>query len=251
MNIGDHDGGDLGDIYAFTNCDYIELYKNHEFIKTFSPSKTSALKHPPIVIDDFIGDQLEKNEGVSKRDAALIKKVIKAAASQGFNLPLKEKASMGMLLIKNKMTLDDGVALFGKYYAGWGQSQRVYTFKGFKDKEQVIEVERGPFEKISLKAEPSKTILTNEETYDVALVSLKVESDLGEVLPYHDEVITLSVTGNLSILGPMQFALSGGRSGFYVRSQRGEGSGMVTINTQSLGTHDIEFKIYDGEQLHL
>jgi beta-galactosidase len=251
MNIGDHDGGDLGDIYAFTNCDYIELYKNHEFIKMFSPSKTSALKHPPIVIDDFIGDQLEKNEGFSKRDAAVIKKVIKAAASQGFNLPLKEKASMAILLLKNKMTLDDGVALFGKYYAGWGQSQRVYTFKGFKDKKQVIEVERGPFERISLQVEPSKTILTNGETYDVALVSIKAMSNLGEVLPYHDEVITLSVTGNLSILGPMTFALSAGRSGFYVRSHRGEGSGIVTINTQNLGCHEIEFKVHEGEHLHL
>lgn len=251
MNIGDHDGGDLGNIYAFTNCDYIELYKNDEFIKTFTASKTSPLKHPPIVIDDFIGEQLEKNEGFSKRDAAVIKKVIKAAASQGFNLPLKEKASMGVLLLKNKMTLDDGVALFGKYYAGWGQSQRIYTFKGFKDKKQVIELKRGAFDKVHLEIDPSKTVLTNDESYDVALVSLKAVSDFGEVLPYHDEVISIETVGSISILGPKTFPLRGGQSGFYVRSHRGDGQGKVTIRTTNLGRHELEFTIRDGGHLHL
>lgn len=251
MNIGDHDGGDLGDIYVFTNCDYIELYKNQEFIKKFFPPKSSALKHPPILVDDLIGGQLEHNEGFSKRDAQAIKKVIKVAASQGFNLPIKEKASMGVLLLKNKMSLDDGVALFGKYYAGWGQSQRIYTFIGFKNKEQVIKVDRGLFETIALEVEPTKTVLMNEETYDVALVALRAVSNLGEVLHYHDEVITLKTTGNLSILGPKTFPLRGGQTGFYVRSHKGVGEGKVLIHTENLGDHEVNFTIEDKELSHL
>ncbi len=247
MNIGDLDGGDLGEIYAFTNCDYIELYKNQEFIKKFMPPKASALKHPPIQIDDLIGEQLEKNEGFSKRDAAVIKRVIKAAASQGFNLPLKEKAAMGLLLLKNKMSMDDGVALFGKYYAGWGQNQRIYTFKGYKNKKQVIELERGPSDKVMLEVTPSKMNLINEETYDVALVAVKAVSNLGEILPYHDEVISIETQGNISILGPSVFPLRGGQSGFYIRSHAGEGKGRVIIRTETLGVQEVGFTVTDQD----
>ena len=154
---------------------------------------------------------------------------------------------MGLLLLKNKMSLDDGVALFGKYYAGWGQSQRVYTFKGYINSEQVIEVERGPLNKISLEVTPSTTNLVNGETYDVALVTLKAVSDLGEILPYHDEVISLETQGEISILGPSVFPLRGGQSGFYVRSHGGDGKGKIIIRTESLGIHEINFKVTDLE----
>lgn len=251
MNIGDLDGVDLGKIYAFTNCDYVELYKNNEFIKKFLPTKSSALKHPPILMDDLIGNQLEKNEGFSKRDAKVVKKVIKVAASRGFNLPLKEKASMGILLLKNKMTMDDGVALFGKYYAGWGQSQRIYTFKGYKNKEQVIEVKRGPLDKIILEVTPSKMELIHAETYDVAIVALKALSNLGEILPYHDEIISIETEGGISILGPSVFPLRGGQSGFYIRSHLGGGSGRVIIKTQTLGSQEILFTVIDEKCHHL
>ncbi len=251
MNIGDRDGGDLEDIYIFTNCDYIELYKNNEFIKKYTPPKSSALKHPPIIIDDLIGEQLEKNEGFSKRDARVIKKVIKAAASQGFNLPLREKAAMGLLLLKNKMTLDDGVALFGKYYAGWGQNQRIYTVKGYRNKEQVIEVERGPVDSITLHIVPSKSDLKNGDTYDVVMVALEARSNLGEVLPYHDEIIAIETQGKIGVLGPSIFPLRGGRSGFYIRSYSGKGMGKVIIHTETLGTHEIEFTVTEQKCRHL
>ncbi|MFI3202534.1 MAG: glycoside hydrolase family 2 TIM barrel-domain containing protein, partial [Eubacteriales bacterium] len=37
MNIGEYPGGNLSDVYAFTNADSVRLYKNHLFVKEFYP----------------------------------------------------------------------------------------------------------------------------------------------------------------------------------------------------------------------
>ena len=54
--MGDYPKGNLNEVYVFTNVDYIKLYRNAKYVKTFYPSKNKYkyLKHPPIIIDDFI-----------------------------------------------------------------------------------------------------------------------------------------------------------------------------------------------------
>ncbi len=52
MDIGDHPGGGIRDIYAFTNADTVELYKGKEFVAAFSGSREFPnLAHGPIRID--------------------------------------------------------------------------------------------------------------------------------------------------------------------------------------------------------
>ena len=62
MDIGEHPGSNRGDVYILTNADSVKMYKNGRFIKEYkdSDSPYKNLKHGPIIIDDYIGDTLEK-----------------------------------------------------------------------------------------------------------------------------------------------------------------------------------------------
>lgn len=243
MNIGDHAGGNLGKVYAFTSCDYVDLYKNGRFIRRFEKDQKSRLKHPPILMDDFIGNLLVEEEDFSARDAERVKKIIRKAAIYGMNLPLTSKMTMGRILLKYRMNMDDAVELFGKYYAGWGQDQLTYTFKGYKDGKEVASVTKGPGASMHLRVTPSTQVLHVEETYDVAMVSVSARNNHEEILDYSSEVIELEAVGNVEILGPSRFPLRGGQGAFYVRSGRGKGNGSVKIRTDNMGEKEITFTV--------
>jgi hypothetical protein len=55
--LGDYDECLNKPLYVFTNCDYVEMYKNDKFVEVFKPDKKDFphLPHAPIVIDDYIG----------------------------------------------------------------------------------------------------------------------------------------------------------------------------------------------------
>ena len=243
MNIGDHDGGSMGKVYAFTNCDYVELYKNGKFVKKYEKQKDQGLKHPPIAMDDFIGGLLEEEEGFSRRDAERVKKVLKSAAVHGLNLPLFDKATMGMILLKYKLSMEDAVRLFSKHYAGWGQEGLTYTFKGYKDGKEVKTVTRGQRREHRMVVEPQKNILTVEETYDVAMISIQLLDEHEDVLSYSSEPVLLKTEGAVEILGPKFFSLSGGQGAFYVRTKGSGNGGKVFLHTEHYGDREIAFNI--------
>lgn len=251
MNIGDYPGSDLGKVYAFTNCDEVVLYKNEEYVKTFKPKAGKGLKHPPVVIDDFIGDLLVKNEGFSKNDSERIKKVIRSAAKYGMNLPLLDKGRMGMVMFKYKLSLEHAVDLFGKYYASWGKDQVTYTFKGVKDGIVVKEVKKGPSNEKKLELKFSKEALEVSDTYDVISVGIREINEYGDPLVYSNETIRLETTGDIEILGPKMFPLSGGQSAFYVRSTSFEGKGRLKVTTENHGSfsYDLEVKNLEKKRI--
>lgn len=194
-------------------------------------------------MDDFIGNLLVEEEAFSARDAEKVKKIIRQAAVYGMNLPMTSKMTMGRILLKYRMNMEDAVALFGKYYAGWGQDQLTYTFKGYKDGKEVASVTKGPGTSMHLKVTPSKEALHVEETYDVAMVSVSAQNNHEDILVYSSEVIELEAIGNVEILGPLRFPLRGGQGAFYVRSGRGKGNGSVKIRTDNMGEKGITFTV--------
>lgn len=62
MDIGEHPGGNIGTVYAFTNADSVKVYKNDDYVKEFFPDKIHFphMPHPPIAIDDLVGELMEK-----------------------------------------------------------------------------------------------------------------------------------------------------------------------------------------------
>ena len=69
MDIGDSPAGQLGTVYVFTNAERVDLYKNDVFVTTLHKSGWTALPHPPLAVDDTIGELLETQERFDKAKA--------------------------------------------------------------------------------------------------------------------------------------------------------------------------------------
>lgn len=246
MNIGDHPGGYIGDLYAFTNCDSVKVYKNKEYIKTFYPnqSKYKNMLHPPILIDDFVGELIEKHEGLSKKGAEEIKEVLFAVAKYGqHNLPFKYMLKMVKVMVKERLKLEDGVRLYTKYIGNWGGESISYTFEGITENQEVKSVTKETLKKVYLKVDTDTTELIEGDTYDVACVRIKVVDQHGEIIPYYQGVINLNVEGELELIGPSNISIIGGSFGTYIKTNGKKGKGRLQVSGHNLDSVVIDYII--------
>jgi beta-galactosidase len=249
MDIGEHPGGHLGAVYAFTNCDYIRLYKNDELIKTFYPDKLQFpnLKHAPVRIDDFIGNLLQKYENISEKDSEKLKDILREAAKFGNNLPVGTKLAMSRLMQKYRLTSEDAVRLFGTYVSNWGGSRISFRFEGYKGGQLVKTVVKATSSSAHLEVLPDSTLLNECETYDVTRIVLKAIDENGNLLNYANDAMNISSTGPIEIIGPKCVALIGGVRAFWIKSTGSAGVGIVNISSEKYGDNRIEFEINKGD----
>ncbi|MDX9692070.1 MAG: glycoside hydrolase family 2 TIM barrel-domain containing protein, partial [Acholeplasmataceae bacterium] len=230
MNLGEHQGGLLPDVYIATNLDYVKLYKNDTYIDTFYPDKKAYphLKHPPIIVKDFIGESLAVNEHMSKKDAEKVKSIFKAITTYGNRLPLSYKLKMLFLLKKYKLTIDDGIKLFYTYTSGWGSDKLSYKFEGYKDGVIVKGVVKENIKETSYVLSSRKNNLIIDDTYDVLSFQIRKVDQNGELIHYAFDAFTIEVSGAISLIGPKQVSLVGGAYGFYVKSKE-KGIGLIHL----------------------
>lgn len=245
MDIGEHPAGDIGTVYAFTNCDYIKLFKNDELIKVFYPDKKQFpnVKHPPIKIDDFIGELLQKYENFSARDSDRLKSVLRAASQFGLNLPLGSKIAMGRLMLKYKLSLDDGMRLFGTYVSNWGGQRISFKFEGYKGGQLVKTVIKTTSTLAHLEVLPDSLQLNESETYDVTRIVMKALDENGNLLTYSNDAMNLATEGPIEIIGPKYIALIGGVRAFWIKTTGASGTGIVTITSEKYGDSKIEIEV--------
>lgn len=246
LDIGDHPAGNIKDIYAFTNTDSIKLYKNDVFINEFYPNKAKypSLPHPPILIDDFIGDLLEKEENYSHKTAQSLKKVLYAVKYYGQNnLPLKYKLKMALIMLKEHINLDEGVRLYYKFIGSWGGVATTFRFEAIKDKKVVKVIDKKPVCKPHLQVITKSTTMKEEETYDVAEVRIRAVDEDGNYLPYYQDPISLEAWGAVELIGPNIISLKGGMAGAYVKTKGMHGEGGLIIVQRELGTVEIKFQV--------
>ncbi len=245
MDIGEHSGGDIGTVYAFTNCDYIKLYKDNEFIKTFYPywKQFPNLKHAPIKIDDFIGDLLTKYENITDKDSLRMKSVLRDVSKFGMNLPFGSKLLMGRLMLKYKLTMDDGLRLFGTYVSNWGGQRISFRFEGYKNGEMVKSVTKSTLEVAHLKTEADSSVLVEADTYDVTRVVLKATDQNGNILTYANDAMTIETQGPIDIIGPKCIALIGGVRGFWIKTKGSSGKGILSIKSEKYGNGQLLFEV--------
>lgn len=243
--IGDYEASELGKIIVFTNCDYIKVYRNDIYINTFYPDQTtfSAMPHPPIIVDDLIGNLLYENERFSEKDAAIIKKILLHFLKYGGELPLIDKIQMGILFVKYKMSFADAADLYGKYIAGWGEKSKTYRFDGIMKDTVVSQVIKSAADEFILRAKADCTLLTEEETYDVTRVSVCLTDPYGETLAYASQIVTCTVSGPLEIIGPSSFSLIGGARAFWVKTAGKKGTGHIEITLENGLETSVEITI--------
>ena len=253
MDIGDHPGSNRGDIYAFTNADCVRMYKNDRFVSEFYPDgkeglkgkgKYRHLKHPPVPIDDYIGDALEVGEGMPHDQAEAVKGLLNEVARLGmYRLSAKTKMKMAAVSMKYKLKMEDAVALFSKYIGNWGAEATEYRFDAVKGGEVVKSVTCAPMTSRHLELKVSHTELVEDKSYDVASVRIRSVDEHGNTLSYANDPVIIHTEGDIEIIGPSVISLQGGMGGTYVRSLGREGSGRITISSPGGAKESVEFNI--------
>lgn len=237
LSIGEFESSLLQDIHIFTNCDYVKLYKNDQYINTFYPRKDlfPYVIHPPIIVDDFLGDSIQENEKFSNRDAAIIKELLSKANKTGGNLGLIEKLKMGWIFLKYKMNMLDAEDLYTKYFGGWGGKATDYLFEGYMNNKCVIKTYKGQVFKPVLDVQIDNMTLVNGATYDTTRIVVKLLDDYGNDIIYAHDSVTLETTGPIKVIGPKVISLIGGSIGFWIKSFGKSGTGRITIKSERFG----------------
>ncbi|MCI6515596.1 MAG: glycoside hydrolase family 2 protein [Lachnospiraceae bacterium] len=246
MDIGEHPGCNRGNIYILSNTDSVKMYKNDHFIKEYLPgmSPYKHLKHGPILIDDFIGDSFAQNERFRPKHAKEITDAMNLVARGSLNhIPKRLYLTALKLLLIYHIDFAEVTRLYTKYIGDWGGTATIYRFDAIKDGKVVKSVTKEPVRKIRLEAEADHTILTEQHSYDVALVRIRAVDDHGNVLPFYQEPVRLITEGDISIIGPDTIALQGGMGGTYVKSTGRSGRGALLLQSQTAGEIRIPFQI--------
>ena len=244
MDGGDYAGSNIGDIYAFTNADSVRLYKNEALVTEFRPLSWAGLVHPPVLINDFVGQLLESEEGYTGRKAKLLHDLLVSASKHGVDgLPLLDKIRLGWCMLRYRMKYEDGVRLFGKYIGNWGSESTKWRFEAIKDGSPVASVVLCQSTSLHLEIKPSATELQEGDTYDMAAVRIRVLDEYGNLAPYAQLPIHLTLTGDLQLCGPETIVAEGGSTGLYLRTTGKAGEADLTINAEGLEPQTVHFTI--------
>lgn len=241
MDIGDYPGGQLGDVYVFTNADEVKLYKNDVFVTRLSHNGKWSLKHPPFEVSDTIGELLETQEGFSHSKAKLLRQCLLAAGKYGLaGLPLKYKLKMLWCMARYGLKFKDGVELYGRYVTNWGGESTSWRFEGIKDGKIVAAVTCRPSANLHLEIKADHTELCEKDSYDMAAVRIRILDENGNPAPYAQLPVSFEVSGAADLVGPAVCTAEGGMCGTYIRTSGKSGIATLTVHTEQ--TEDIILK---------
>ncbi len=253
MAIGERDAFDLSEVYVFTNCEEVRLFKNDQLIGAFAPDHRTfpGLPHPPVVIRDFIGGLLQQQEGFTHGDAETIKEVLRAVARYGDkSLPLSYKLKMGWVMLKTRMNFERAVDLHSKYVANAGIKALRWKFVGIRHGAPVLTVERGSAPGGDLQVLPDANQLAESETYDVCRIVIRHVDALGNPCLWSRETAQLAVEGAGAIIGPLSIPITGGSTAFWVKTIGVAGRMNVTIRSDHFTekTVSLQVSLRDAEK---
>jgi len=232
LAIGERAGGEIKEVYLLTNVDYVKFYINNDFIGEYQPTtRYPHLPHPPIIIDDFIGNLIHDHEAFNDKDATTVKNILLHIMRHGQKLPLRMKLQMGFIFLKYKIQFSDGVKLYEKYVGKWGLEAITYKFEGYVDQVLVTSQTVGTSTEFDLVVEVDDKVLEESTTYETTRITVFHKDEHGNSKLYSNETLHITVDGPLQIIGPTTVSLIGGSIGIYVKTIGEKGVAKVTINS--------------------
>ena len=203
-----------------------------------------SLARGPVLIDDYIGDQLREDEGYSASKAKLVKDILNYSAIYGFNdLPVSIKSKAARAMTQYRMTMEDAYRLYGIYIGGWGDGVKSFRFEAVKDGQVVKTVEKAPVTETKLQLEVSHTDLRERDTYDVAAVRIRAVDGKGNLLRFFQGPVQLQAEGPVEIIGPEIITLRGGCGGTYIKTAGAPGQATLTLKSDQMGDYSQVFEI--------
>ena len=244
LNIGEKEASEIKEIFVMTNAERVKFFINDDFIDYFYPSKKySHLPHPPVIIDDFIGNLIHENEKYSAKDCDRIKDVLGAAIRHGAKLPFKYKIKMGIFLFKNKLKYADAEALYMKYIVKWGTESTRYRFEAFVGSKIVGTKTIGTNDENDLFVKVDDEVLQETNTYQTTRVIVEHLDKYLNPLTYSNEIISIKVKGPLELIGPSKLALIGGSIGFYLKTIQEVGEVKITISSTNFKDKQLTINV--------
>ncbi len=246
MDIGEHPACIKGDIWAFTNADSLLVYKNGELIKRYDNTDVTFkhLPHSPILINDFVGDTILKNENMKPRQARLLTEVLNHIARHGYGrIPARILWKAAQCILLYGMSFKKIVDMYTKYAGDWGGTSTVYRFDAVKDGQVVKSVTKAPMNKGELRVNAYSTMLTEAESYDVTALRISAVDENGNLLHFSSEPIKISTEGPIEIIGPDTVSLRGGMTGVYVKTNGNRGKAAVILTSPSFDEVKVELRV--------
>ncbi|MBQ4014685.1 MAG: glycoside hydrolase family 2 protein [Treponema sp.] len=236
MDVGEHPASARGKNWIFTNADSVKMYLNGKFIHEFSraDSPYKNIPHGPILIDDYVGDRLASEAGLSASAARDAKNILNHIALYGQNaVGFSQALSYVRLLARgiNRAKITD---LYTKFVGLWGGEASVFKFEAVKGGKVVKTVFKGPVQSIELCADVSSAVLREEESYDAAMVRVSARDNYGNVLPYFAEPAFFVARGAVEVYGPSEAAFRAGTCACYVRSVGKKGKGSLVVRAAGM-----------------
>lgn len=121
----------------------------------------------------------------------------------------------------------------------WGMKWEAGSFTGYLDDEPVITKRfAGDPVPTALDVRPDDTTISAAEPDELRVV-IRALDQMGNAMPYLDDVIYLEVDGPASLIGPDVLPLKGGAAGFWVRANGTPGTIELRVFSQRLGTQTV------------
>ena len=216
FDIGEHPACNRGRSYIITNADSVKMYKNNQLIKEYFPedSHYKNLKHGPILINDYVGDAVEKDGSYTKGQAKLIKKALNEVAVKGYKITPSLAWLAFRLVVFHRISPSQAVPIYNKFIGDWGGESREYRFEAIKNDQVVKTITKSVVITPRIEAKASHTLLTELHTYDVSHVRIKIVDQNDNQLYYFNQPISFEVEGPLEIIGPKVVSAAGGCTGY-------------------------------------
>lgn len=222
-------------IRIFTNCDDVRFLRGGEFVGTFRPDRATYphLAHPPILIDDLIGDVIGARldaEGFSPKQKALFLKLASRALQKGAaHLSLPEKLQFAWLLLASRKTPAQVENLVASYAFTMGGASAEFELVGMLGGKEVIRKKAGSDSQASaliLRSDAPKLACVSGGEWDATRIEARLVDQYGTTCRYVFEPLEIRVEGPGRLIGPSTVSLVSGAIAFWVAtvsSQPGDG----------------------------
>jgi beta-galactosidase len=220
---GERSGANMLPVDVYTNCDAVDLYRSGELVKRFFPNKEAYphLDHPPVLIDDLIGDRLDP-EGFSSADKQRFLRLASKVMSTGISsFTIKDKLDFAFLMIKRGMSFQQAQDLVMKYGLAWGRADEGFELMGILDGKPVASRRYAPdahAASLELEAAPRLLSIKKGGEWESSRIVLRLADQYGNTCPFAFEPIHIRLKGPGRLIGPADRSLVCGEAVFWVAS---------------------------------
>ena len=239
MDIGDYAGSQIKEIYAFTNASTVYLYKNDHLVDVLQNHSRGVMQ-----VEDTVGNLLQSIEGFDCAKAALIRKCLVAIGKKGLaGLSPADYLRMGWAMLRYKLNYADAMKLYGKYVGNWGGEATIWRFDAMDMGKVIASVTLCPNANLHLEVTSSVTVLEEKQSYDMAAIRIRIMDKYGNIAPYAQLPVKLTLEGEAELVGPDVVTAEGGMTGTYIRTISRTGTAKLTVSTHQTDPVSISFEL--------